>query len=256
MLYQRPGLPEEDEIVLCKVTKLFPNSVFVDLLEYNRSGMVHISEVSPGRIRNLRDFVSIDRQIVCKVLKVDQRTGNIDLSLRRVNSTQRTEKLEEIKQELKAENLLSLLAKKLALPLPKLYQQVSQNILKEYPYLHSCFKDVVSGEADLEKLGLDKKIAEELTAAIKEKFKPPKIVLYGEIKLQTYSPDGIEKIKKVLVSIKEISPNLNLIYLGGGRYKFHLEDEDYKSAEKKIKQAQQIIEEFNDKISIASFERK
>ena len=64
MLYKRTGLPEQDEIVLCKVTKIFPNSVFVDLLEYGKSGMIHISEGSPGRIRNLRDYVTIGRQIV------------------------------------------------------------------------------------------------------------------------------------------------------------------------------------------------
>src|SRR3989339_907416 len=112
MLYRKKGLPEVDEIVLCKVTKLFPNSVFVDLLEYGDSGMVHISEVSPGRIRNLRDYVSIGRQIVCKVLRLDREKGHIDLSLRRVNSTQRVEKLEEIKQELKAEALVTNIAKR------------------------------------------------------------------------------------------------------------------------------------------------
>ena len=92
MFYKREGILEQDEIVLCKVTKIYPNSVFVQLLEYNDSGMVHISEVSPGRIRNLRDYVSIGRQIVCKVLRIDRERGHIDLSLRRVNSNQRKEK--------------------------------------------------------------------------------------------------------------------------------------------------------------------
>ena len=89
MLYKREGLPETDEIVLCKVTKIFPNSVFAELVEYRDSGMIHISEVSPGRIRNLRDYVSVGRQIVCKVLRIDRERGHIDLSLRRVNSNQR-----------------------------------------------------------------------------------------------------------------------------------------------------------------------
>jgi len=75
MLYAIEGYPEEDEIVLCKVTKIFPNSVFVELLEYHKPGMVHISEVSPGRIRNLRDFVSVDRQIICKILSVNKEKG-------------------------------------------------------------------------------------------------------------------------------------------------------------------------------------
>lgn len=255
MFYKRQGLPEEDEIVLCKVTQIFPNSVFVTLLEYDKSGMVHISEVSPGRIRNLRDYVKIDKQIVCKVLRLDPGTGHIDLSLRRVNSTQRMEKLDEIKQELKAESLLAALAKKLNIPLPKLYQEVSQLIFSEYPYLHLCFKDVVSGTVDLQKLGLREELAEELTQAIKDKFKPPKIIITGEIKLETYSPEGLEKIKKTLSLIQKVSPTLSLIYLGAGRYKFTLEDLDYKPAEKNLLQLQKILEKFNDKVSHSSFTR-
>ncbi len=52
------GFPKESEIVICTVTNIQYNSVFVKLDEYkNLQGMIHISEISPGRIRNLRDFV-------------------------------------------------------------------------------------------------------------------------------------------------------------------------------------------------------
>lgn len=256
MLYRKEGLPEEDEIVLCKVTKIFPNSVFVDLLEYADSALIHISEISPGRIRNLRDYVTLGKQIVCKVLRVDQATGHIDLSLRRVNSTQQREKLEEIKQELKAETLLQNLAKKLGLPFKDLYQKVIAQVFPGYSYLYLCFRDVVSGEADLEKLGLEKKIAQELTQAILDKFKPPKITLSGEIRLQTYASDGLEKIKKTLLDLQKISPHLSLFYLGAGRYKLSLEDYEYKPAEKNLKKAQAILEKFNDKLSQATFARQ
>lgn len=256
MLYKRSGLPEEEEIVLCKVTQILPNSVFVELLEYDDTGMVHISEIAPGRIRNLRDYVSPERQIVCKVLRVEHQTGHIDLSLRRVNSTERREKLEEIKQEQKAETLISNLAKKLEMPLQQLYQKVTQKVFPTYSHLYLCFKEVVSGGVDLEGLGLDKKITEELTAAIKEKFKPPKIVLAGEIKLVTYASEGLAKIKQTLREIQKVSSNLNLFYLGGGRYKLTLEDYSYKPAEKNLQQVQKILEKFNDKISTASFSRQ
>ncbi|MBR9682931.1 S1 RNA-binding domain-containing protein [Candidatus Woesearchaeota archaeon] len=256
MLYRCQGLPEEDEIVLCKVTKIFPNSVFVDIVEYRKSGMIHISEVSPGRIRNLRDYVVVGKQIVCKVLRVDRQTGHIDLSLRRANSNQRREKLEEIKQELKAEGLVSNLAKKLKIPSPKLYETLTRAIFQEYSHLYLCFKDVVSDDVDLEKLGLDKKVAQELITAIKDKFKPVKIIISGEIRLETYSPNGVEKIRKTLADIQKVSPNLSLLYLGAGRYKLSIEDFDYKPAEKDLKQAQKILEKFNDKVSTATFERK
>ena len=64
MLYRRSGFPQEHEIVLCTVNKILTHSIFVGLDEYDKQGMLHISEVSPGRIRNLRDFVEEGKKIV------------------------------------------------------------------------------------------------------------------------------------------------------------------------------------------------
>ena len=256
MFYKRKGLPEEGEIVLCKVTKIYPNSVFVDMIEFNDSGMVHISEVSPGRIRNLRDYVSVGRQIVCKVLRIDRERGHIDLSLRRVNSNQRREKLDEIKQELKAEQLLKNIATKLKIPARDLYRDVSGKVFNDYSHLYLSFKDVVENGFKLESLGIRKNIADELTAAVLEKFKPKKIILKGEIRLKTYAEKGVEAVKAVLEKIEKISPSIDLFYLGGGRYKVLIEDVDYKPAEDKLSQVEALIEKFVDKLSTASFTRE
>src|SRR3989344_2821655 len=107
MLYKKPGRPEEGDLVLCTVKRILYHSVFVSIDEYsNLEGMVHISEIAPGRIRNLRDYVKEGKRIVCKVLKIDAQTGNIDLSLRRVGTGLRMKKVAEYKQEEKAEKLL------------------------------------------------------------------------------------------------------------------------------------------------------
>ena len=256
MFYRRKGLPEEDEIVLCKVTKIFPNSVFVDLLEFGHSGMVHISEIAPGRIRNLRDYVSEGRQIVCKVLRIDHEKGHIDLSLRRVNSNQRMDKLEELKQELKAESLIKNLSKKLQRPPEKLYLEVTAKAFSNYSHLYAFFQDIVEGAADAEKMGLEKNLAKELTAAVIEKFKPQKISLQAQITLQSYHPEGVELIRKTLQKIEHVSKTIRLVYLGGGRYKIVIEDVDYKPAEKNMAQIEEIAAKFNDKLSTATFERE
>ena len=255
MYYKLNGLPEENEIVLCQVTKIYPNSVFVSLIEYNDSGMIHISEVSPGRIRNLRDYVSVGRQIVCKVLRLDRARGHIDLSLRRVNSNQRREKLDEIKQELKAEQLVKNLAKKHKQKPEVLYKQITDKIFKEYSHLYLCFKDLVDEAADLEKIGLPKKLSTEITEAVLDKFKPKKITIKGEMRLQTYHSDGVERIKKSLQSVEKVSETLEVFYLGAGRYKLLIEDFDYKPAEATLKKVQKILDKFEDKLSTAVFER-
>jgi len=256
MFYKKKGYPEEEEILLCKVSKIFPNSVFVELLEYGEQGLVHISEIAPGRIRNLRDYVTEGKQIVCKVLRIDRAKGHIDLSLRRVGSHQRQAKLDEIKQELTAETLIQNMAKRTQKPMEELYRQVTEKVFKEYSHLYLCFKDVAAGEASLEKLGLDKKISEELTEAIVDRFKPSKITIKGEIKIQSYASDGVERIRSVLLGIEKISPTINLFYLGGGRFKVTIEDIDYKVAEQTMKKIQEMLERFNDKSSTAVFERE
>ena len=256
MYYKREGLPEVEEIVLCKVTKIYPNSVFVQLLEYNDSGMVHISEVSPGRIRNLRDYVSVGRQIVCKVLRIDRDRGHIDLSLRRVNSNQRREKLDEIKSEMKAESILKTVAKKTGKKTEEVYREVSDKVFEDYSHLYLCFRDVAAGEVDLIKLGIEKTIAKELGEIIIDKFKPERIFIEGEIKVKTYDSEGVEKIKNTLVQVESVSPTIKLFYLGAGRYKLVIEDEDYKPAEKNLAKVETILAEFNNKISEATFERE
>jgi len=256
MFYKKKGYPEEEEILLCKVSKIFPSSVFVELLEYGEQGLVHISEIAPGRIRNLRDYVTEGKQIVCKVLRIDRAKGHIDLSLRRVSSHQRQAKLDEIKQELTAETLIQNMAKKTQKPVEELYRQVTEKIFKEYSHLYLCFKEVAAGEANLEKLGLEKKLSDYLTEAILDRFKPAKITIKGEIKIHSYAPDGVEKIKTVLLEIEKTSPTIDLFYLGGGRFKVTIVDIDYKPAEQNMKKIQQILEQWNDKSSAASFERE
>src|SRR5439155_23833651 len=84
---------------------------FVTLDEYeSKSRFIHIAEVSSGSIKYIRDYVREGQKVVCKVLKVDTDKGHIDLSLKAVNEHQRREKIQEWKNEQKAENRLRIVA--------------------------------------------------------------------------------------------------------------------------------------------------
>jgi len=121
MLLKKEGFPEEDELAICTVTKVQFHSVFANLDEYGKGGMIHISEVSPGRIRNIRDFVKEGKKVVCKVLRINTDRGHIDLSLRRVTEGQKRNKIDELKQEQKAEKILEFVAKDLKIDVKKLF---------------------------------------------------------------------------------------------------------------------------------------
>ena len=87
---------EVGDIVLCTVDKIVGTTVFV-ALEDKREGSIVISEIAPGRIRNLREYVVPKKKIVCKILRIS--SNNLELSLRRVTQKEKQEKLEAIKQE-------------------------------------------------------------------------------------------------------------------------------------------------------------
>lgn len=242
MFYKKENIPEENEIVLCTVKKILFHVVFVSIDEYkNLEGMVHISEVSPGRIRNLRDFVKESKRIVCKVLKIDKERKQIDLSLRRVSTTQTINKLTEMKQEEKAEKILEIVAKKLGISLEEIYKDVGYKIIEKYGTLTSFFYELVKEDKDLLKeLTSSQKISSELTKVIKEKIKLPEIKISGILKLSSSAPDGINLIKKAIRNTVELNKKkkyeVKITYLGAPRYQLTVVAPDYKIAEAELKE--------------------
>ena len=237
MLYRKQGFPEEDEIVLCTVTSVQYNSVFCTLDAYGKSGMIHISEVSPGRIRNLRDFVQEGKKIVCKILRVDLERGHIDLSLRRVNEGQRREYNGIIKQEQKAEKIIEGLAAELKKPVGEVYAAIATPILQQYEYLCLAFQDHVDETADLRTLGVPAAYQDLLIARVIDKIKPKRVSIGGTLSLTTYAENGIVVVRDALAAAQRASKDLRLNYLGSGKYQVTVEAEEYKDAEETLKSA-------------------
>ncbi|MBI4738739.1 S1 RNA-binding domain-containing protein [Candidatus Woesearchaeota archaeon] len=235
MFQKKQGFPEESELLLCTVTKVYPHSVFVNIDEYDRSGMIHISEIAPGRIRNIGEYVKEGKKIVCKVLKVDLERGHIDLSLRRVGEGQRRQKMDEIKQEQKVEKIIEMAAKNLKCTPIELYDKLAPAVLKKYPSMHACFEDFISNEGALNDAGLDPKAYKELTELIRQRIKPQRVIIRGDLTLRTYAVDGIDQIKHALTTAEKLVPNTSIMYKGGGKYQITVTDENFKDAEKKIK---------------------
>src|SRR3989339_1517097 len=140
MLFKKQDFPEEGDLVLCTVTNVEFHSVFANLDEYGRGGLIHISEVSPGRIRNIRDFVKEGKKIVCKVLRINEEKGYIDLSLRRVNESEKRRKIDDIKKEQNAEKIVEIAAGKIGLKPNELHKEISEKIAKNYASLHEFFE--------------------------------------------------------------------------------------------------------------------
>ncbi len=236
MLQKKTGLPAENELVLCTVTNIQYNSVFVRLLEYNHTGMIHISEVSPGRIRNIRDYVKEGKTIVCKVLRVNPERQQIDLSLRRVSEAQRREKSNSMKQEQIALRIIEFVAKRQKQDPNALAAAIQQAIIKKYDRIYPFFEHVALGITTLEKEGVKGGFADDLLIVLRQRIKQSVLRIGGVLNLLSYESDGVEIIKQCLQSIAELGKKQAVItYLGAGKYKVIVTSTDYKDAESILK---------------------
>ncbi len=238
MFYKNKGFPEEGEIVLCTVKKILYHSVFAVLDEYEKiEGMIHISEISPGRIRNIRDYVKEGKQIVCKILKIDKQKGHIDLSIRRVGTNQKRNKNSEWKQEHKAEKLLELVGKDLNKDIATMYKEVGYSLREEYGSLNKAFERFVLEPEEVKEFKLPRKLEETLISIVLEKIQPKKAEVSGILDLSLETSNGIEIIKKTLTDLQK--GEISITYLSAPRYKVGVTASDYKTAEGILRQVQE-----------------
>lgn len=255
MLFQKSGFPEEGELVLCTVTNILPNSVFAKLDEYGSTGMIHISEISPGRIRNINDFVKKDKKIVCLVLKIHQDRGHIDLSLRRVNAAQQKNKVESIKQLQKAEKIVDHVAKAKGIKTEDYFREIIKKISADYDDLVVCFNDVVNEGLSLKDYNISHN--KELEEIIRQRIKPPEVTIEGEFKIEIYDGDGLNIIKK---AFKDIDSKVTAFYKGGSKFGIIVKAPTYKEADEILEPTKdkiiEFIENYNAKISYNRLSKK
>ena len=255
MIYKKQKFPEANEVIVCTVKKVLPHSIFVELDEYDKEGMIHISEIAPGRIRNIRDYVSEGRKVVCKILSINQEKAHINLSLRRVNQSQKIKKLQEFKQEERAVNILENSFKDMKKE--ELFAKIVSRIFEKYKSITSCFNEIVNSSLDLTTLKIEKKLADKISSIVREKIKPPEVKIKTKLLLESFQPDGITKIKKILSEIKKVSQSITLLYMGAPAYKIDITSKDYKEAESYLKKITDITEKMSKDLGCkAKFERQ
>lgn len=211
---------EVGDIVLCTVDRIIGTNVFVKIHLNNSEveGCIVTSEIAPGRIRNIRDYVVPKKKVVCKILRISG--DRIDLSLRRVTQKEQKEIKEKYNQEKSYESILkSVLGEKSGEIIEKIQKKE-----KIYDFL----QEAKENPKELEKL-VDEENAKKIIDILKTQ-KQKKAILKREIFLTTTKPDGIILIKNFLGTIKEVE----IKYISAGRYFLKSESEDIKKTDQKL----------------------
>ena len=238
---ERSGWPDESDFVVCSVQKVADFGAFVSLDEYGaKEGLIHISEVASGWVKYIRDHVREGQKIVCKVLFVDADKQHIDLSLKDVNEHQRREKIQEWKNEQKAEKWIQYVAESTKTDKEGL-EGLTDLFYNELGSVYSAFeKAMLSGESALTKIGVSDDVAKMITQVANDNLKKPQVDISGYVDLICPNPEGIEVIRKALVKADEMEGDeikVDVSYVGAPRYRIRVIAPDYKKAESILKKS-------------------
>jgi translation initiation factor 2 subunit 1 len=258
-MLRKADFPEVGELVICSVQNVKNFGAFVTLDEYQgREGFIHVRDVATGWVKYIRDHVREGQKAVCRVLGVDADKGHIDLSLKQVNDHQRREKIQEWKNEKKAEKLLEMAGKKIDKSLEESYAEVGERLIEEFGTLYGAFEETASNQEVLKSLGVDKKWVSAISSIADESIQLPSVTIDGLLEVTNPAPNGIDMIRESLESgLHGGEAEIDIHYLGAPRYRITITAEDYKVAEEEMKAAvDRIVEAIKQTGGSASFKRK
>ena len=242
MALRKPEWPEMGDLVIATVVTITDYGAYVKLDEYDKEGLLHISEISSSWVRNIRDFVREGQKTVLKVLRVNPEKRRVDLSLRRVTKREKREKILFWKKNRKADSLLRNASEKLNIPVEEVYEKAGTLIEKEFGGIYEGLeKTAKEGSGVLLKLGVPEDIAVTLGEIAKEKIRIPLVKIKGILELQCTKPNGASLIKEALLSAQKIQDlqetKVRIYVVAPPRYRIVVSAEEYTKAESVLKKA-------------------
>ncbi len=236
-MYRAQDYPESGELVVCTVKNVKNFGAFVTLDEYgDKEGFVHVRDVATGWVKYIRDYIREGQKIVCKVLDVDASKGHIDLSLKSVNEHQKREKIQQWKNENKAEKLLEITAERLGTNLEKAYKDFGQNLIDEYETLYGAFEGIAAAPDEFRRENSGDWVEALIEVAV-ENVTPPYVQIEAFLELSSAAPDGVDRIRDALLAADTDMEDVkvSIQYVGAPRYRVVITADEYKVAEEALK---------------------
>jgi len=259
MVKNRNPFPKEGAFIMGRVVDIQKQYIYVDLPDYDglpseetARGMIHISEISSRWVKNIRSIVRVGQRIVLRVVKVVPDKGQIDLSLRRVNSAQKDLIAKEHKYANKFENLLQFLTETegIDLTLDHAYELIGWPIKEQFDFYQEAIEALKEdGEELLNELtDISDHIKDVYLKIVDENVEISTVNIIGKIKLINKSGDGIIKIKETLNEVMKVidkpveTRKLSLSYLGAPYYRLEIVSKDYLDAESILSDTLEVLE--------------
>lgn len=243
MAERKPEWPESGDLVIATIESVTDYGAYAKLDEYEKRGLLHVSEISSSWIRNIRDFVRENQKVVLKVLRVDLEKGHIDLSLRRVTKREKIEKILSWKKARKAETLLREVATRLELTTQEI-SEVANKIDDKFGLYDGFEKAVNEGPEVLTKLGVPENIAKVFAEVAEERIHVKMVKVKGVLEIRCMKTNGVKIIKESIQTAKAEkirAAEVKFYVIAAPKYSIEARAENYKKAEEVLQKAAQSV---------------
>lgn len=245
MAERKPQWPEVGDLAIATIETVTDFGAYAKLDEYEKRGLLHVSEISSSWIRNIRDFVHEGQKVVLKVLHVDIEKGHIDLSLRRVTKRERIEKVLSWKKDRKTEVLLRGVAEKVGLSNDEVYRKAGA-IIDEKIGLYGGFeKAAIEGPEALTEMGIPENIAKAFAEVAQERIHVKLVKVKGVLEIRCLKPNGVKIIKEAFQAAKKEKPkdaDIKFCVITAPKYSVEAIAENYKRVEDILQKSAQSVE--------------
>ncbi len=236
---KKTGLPNRDELVICKITRLFPNSASCEMIEYGKPGMIHVSEVASRWVRDIREFLKDNQMVICRVMRVDG--DQISLSIKRVRKEEGQSKLNAYNREKKAEKWLELAAKQMKKSLDQAYSEAGNRMVEEFGGLMKAFDVAAKNPELLKQKGIPQNWAQIISEIAAKSIADKTFTFKANLELSLTRSDGIEVIRAVLLAASK--DGIEVKYISAPRYLLTATGKNPKELEAKLHGAAEEIEQ-------------
>ena len=236
MVNQEGTTPEEGELVVATIKTVKQNGAYVDLDEYEGiEGFIFIGEIASGWVKNIRGFVREGQRVICKVMRTRRDGTSLELSLKSVSEERRRDRLQEWKNEQRAQQLLKVLGEKVGWSDDDVAEQ-SLELIEAFGGLYAAFEEAAMQEGALENAGFEGEWLPSFIEIAVENIIPPFVEVRGTLTLSINVNDGVSIIRSALEAAESLSNedeeiDVKCFYDGAPSYRIELKAPDFKVAE-------------------------
>jgi len=207
---KRKVYPAVDELVIAKIVSINPHSALAELQDYDHTGMIHISEVSNGWVKDIRRYVKSGQIIVARVLKIDEERGHVSLSIKRVSEKQQRDKLLEDRQENRAQKMLEQCSILLKAD-KKEVLDIRRKLVDKFGSLFSGFEIAAEDAEKLKESGIPEKWAEVIKELAGKNLQKKEFTFKAHVMASSTEPDGVEGIRTTMLQAKALGLEVQFI---------------------------------------------